>query len=82
MSSTLYIGNASKQNLVACVNPVDYAFGYSGPFIEIPVPAGTVASRTFTDSGISQLVANQLSAYFPSWAGSGIGWSIDTPITL
>lgn len=82
---TLYIGNATDQDFTFCYRPGNQypqsPGGTGGPAL-IDVPAGTVASRAFDGDTGAQFVADQFAPYYGAWSGSGIGWQIDTPITL
>jgi hypothetical protein len=75
--SILYIGNATSQPRIFFYRDT----GGGGP-ARLSVPPNSVAQTPDMPTGLIDAIAAQLSPYLGPWSGSGVGYSIDAPITL
>lgn len=84
--SVIYVGNLTSQNMVLCYRTGQFGLdGYSGGPNTLTVPPNSVAQTPEPD--IPTSICNNIVALWATygigpWSGSGVGYSIDTPITL
>lgn len=83
--STLYVGNATPQNVTLTyrlpLSRLPDLLQSCGPST-VRIPAGGVSQIVDTPANITSVVAQWTVYGIGAWSGSGIGYSIDTPITM